>query len=124
MTETCQQDSCTYVTVINPLVPESVFDEIPEATWLVSNAEWSLDVTWLSTQSFYGDGTICLIRNHHIFELTVTDEVDDGRSIPTAFTGTWVQALSLDLAASSGDLAVCGEPWEVVDEWSLLGTTG
>jgi len=125
VTETCQQEVCTYVTVIDLLMPDPLFPTIPETTWVVIDTGWSLDVTYLSTQSAYDDGTICAIRNHDTFELTVTNEIIDGRSIPTAFTGTWVQASSLDLGASSGNIDFyCGEPWEVVDEWSLVGVTG
>lgn len=125
VTETCQQEVCTYVTVIDLLMPDPLFPAIPETTWVVIDTGWSLDVTHLSAQSSYGDGTICAIRNHDTFELTVTNEVIDGRSIPTAFTGTWIQASSLDLGASSGNIDLyCGEPWEVVDEWSLVGVTG
>jgi len=124
VTETCQQEVCTYVTVIDLLMPDPLFPTIPQTTWVVIDTGWSLDVTYLSTQSAYDDGTICAIRNHDTFELTVTNEVIDGRSIPTAFTGTWMQASSLDPGASSGNIDFyCGEPWEVVDEWSLVGVT-
>ncbi len=124
VTETCQQQVCTYVTAINPLIPDPLFPAPPETTWVVADTGWSLDVTYLSTQSSYGDGTICAIRNHDTFELTVSNEVINGRSIPTAFTGTWVQSTTLDLGASSGNIDLyCGAPWEVVDEWSLVGVT-
>lgn len=122
VTETCQQQVCTYVTAINPLIPDPLFPAPPETTWVVADTGWSLDVTYHSAQSFYDDGTICAIRNYDTFELTVTNEVINGRSIPTAFTGTWVQSITLDLGASSGNIGLyCGEPWEVVDEWSLVG---
>ncbi len=121
VTESCQQEVCTYVTVIDVLMPDPLFPAPPETTWVVVDTGWSLDVTYLSTQSAYDDGTTCVIRHHDTFELTVTNE----GSIPTAFTGTWVQASSLDLGASSGNIDLyCGEPWEVVDEWSLVGVTG
>ena len=120
--ESCTGEACTYTSVIRPLIPESVLGEVPESTWVVDGAEWFLDVTWFSTQSFYGDGTVCAIRNRDVFELTVTKEVIGGRSVPTAFVGTWVQAVALDLEASTGNVAFyCGEFWEVVDEWSLVG---
>ncbi len=125
LTETCQQQVCTYVTAISPLIPDPLFPAPPETTWVVVDTGWSLDVTYLSGQSSYGDGTICAIRNHDTFDLTVTNEVINGRSIPTAFTGTWVQSSSLDLGASTGNVDFyCGDFWEVVDEWSLVGVAG
>ena len=117
--ESCQQEACSYVTVLDLLMPDPLFPAPPEAHW-VNDTEWYLDVTYFSTQSAYDDGTICAIRNNDMFELTVTNE----GSIPTGFTGTWVQESSLDLLASSGNIDLyCGEPWEIVDEWSLVGVT-
>jgi len=119
VTESCQQEVCSYVTVIDLLMPDPFFPAPPETTWVVNDTGWSLDVTYLSTQSTYGDGTTCVIRHHDTFELTVTEE----GSIPTAFTGTWMQATSADLGASSGNIDLYCEPWEIVDEWSVVGVT-
>ncbi len=108
--ESCVGDACTYTSVIRPLIPESVLGEVPEATWVVEGAEWSLDVTWPS------NGPECVIEKHWIYRFTVTEaEVIDGRSVATAFAGTWTQTETV----SSCDVA---DPWRIEDEWSLVGT--
>ena len=87
-----------------PLLPEVVEGEVPEATWVVDAAEWSLAVTWAEAGC---------IENHWTYRFTVTAaELIAGRSVATAFVGTWVQA-------NSGD---CLGSWELVDEWSLVGS--
>jgi len=122
VTESCTSDDCTYTSVIRPLIPEVVSGEVPEATWVVGGAEWSLDAIWLSGQSSFGDGTVCLIEKHWTYQFTVTEaEVIEGRSVATAIEGTWIQRDKLDLAASTGDLSLCGDPWELADEWSVVG---
>lgn len=40
-------------------------------------------------------------------------EVIEGRSVATAFVGTWVQINKSDSCR--------GEPWKIEDEWSLVG---
>ncbi len=122
VSEACDGDACSYATVIDLVFPQGVVGEVPETTWVVDGAEWSLDANYQSVQSSYGDGTVCVIHNRDLFELTVTEEVIGGQSVPTAFVGTWLQASNLDLGASTGNVAFyCGEFWEVVDEWSLVG---
>ena len=122
LVEDCTGSMCTYSTVIFPLIPESVFGEIPAVEWEVDGSDWTLDVTYQTVQSSFGD-TVCVIENHEVFELTVTETGADG-TVPAAFAGTWLQGVSLDLAASTGDVAdYCGEPWSLVDEWSLVGET-
>ena len=117
--ETCEE-ACSYATVIYPLIPEALLGDVPEATWVVDGAEWSLDATYQTIQSHNADGTVCVIRNHDVFELTVTGLND--QSLPATFTGSWTQATGLDLEASTGDTAsYCGEVWEVVDEWTVEG---
>ncbi len=121
LTEACSGDACSYVTVIDLMFPGGVVGEIPEATWVVDGSEWSLDVTWHSGQSTYSDGTTCVIRNHEVFTLIVIEEIIGGRSTPASFEGIWLQAAELDLGASTGDLALCGDAWEYADEWSVAG---
>ncbi len=121
VTESCTGDDCTYTSVVRPLIPEVVSGEVPEATWVVEGADWSLDAVWFSTQSSFGE-TVCLIEKHWTYQFTVTEaEVIEGRSVATAISGTWIQRDKLDLAASTGDLSFCGEPWELADEWSVVG---
>ena len=104
VTESCNGDACTYSSVIQPLLPEVVEGEVPEATWVVDGPEWSLDVTW---------AVAGCIEHRWTYRFTVTEaELIEGRSVATAFVGTWVQA-------DSGD---CLGSWELVDEWSVVGT--
>jgi hypothetical protein len=124
VSETCSGTACTYASTVRPLIPEVVFGEVPEAVWVVDGARWTLDARWFSGQSSF-DGTVCLIEDHWTYEFTVIEaELIDGRSVATAFEGTWVQRTRLDLSASTGDLSFCGEPWELADEWSVSGTPG
>jgi hypothetical protein len=81
---------------------------IPEATWVVNGPEWTLDVTWSSGVPE------CTIEDHWTYTFKVTEaEVIDGRSVATAFTGTWVQINKSDSCR--------GDSWELEDKWSLVG---
>ncbi len=99
VTETCVGDPCTYTSTVESLIPEALIGEVPEATWVVDGPQWTLDVTWLSRQSSFGEGTVCTIEDHWTYQFTVTEaELVEGRSAATAFEGTWVQRIRLDLS--------------------------
>jgi hypothetical protein len=122
VTERCSGERCSYATVYYPLVPEALLGDVPETAWVIDGTSWTLDVTYQTVQSRNADGTVCVIQNRELFELAVTGT--DGAANPTTFEGTWTQEIGLDLAASTGDVeAYCGDTWQVIDEWSLEGTT-
>ena len=123
VSEACAGDSCTYSTVVRPLIPDEAQSDVPSVEWLIDDTSWTLDVFWHSNQSTYGDGTSCAIENHWTYELTVTASAPDGgAATPSHFEGTWTQGGRLDLAASTGNVGIyCGEEWEIIDQWAIVG---
>lgn len=121
MSGICDGDDCTFTSVIRPFIPESTIGEIPRATWVVDGPHWTLDVRWPSTQSTFGEETVCVVENHWLYELTVTEaEISSGRAIASAVIGTWTIEAKLDLGASSGDVSFCGAYWDYAEAWSVV----
>ena len=107
VTETCAGDVCTYTSVVERLERFApLIGTIPEATWVIDGTEWSLDAKWQTTPD-------CVQDHHFTYQFTVTSTQQIGsRTVPAAFTGTWVQASRSD----------CNGGWEHVAEWSVVGT--